>query len=336
MARKADLDRRAVVAGASLAVPAGRAAAATLDFGAVQARLEAAVAAGAVPWARLLVTRGGKDLYVHAVGTDLDQVDVLRSATKIATVTAVLTLVDQGKLRLEDPVMGYIPAFGAEKASVTVRHLLSMNSGLPASWRAFSDETSLAVAADVIAQAPLAAQPGARFIYGNLGLTVAGRVAEVVSGKPWDAFFQAAVAGPLGIDFTYGPLDTGRLGGGGRTNLLSYGTLLRMHLAKGMHGPRRFLSAELVEAMQHSNGSAFVNPFSVATEAHGYGMGWWFDAVKADGEARIVSDPGAWGAYPWIDWDRRYGAFLFISKSLGAGARLQRDLRPLVERTLDA
>lgn len=317
-----------------LALAAGiPAAAQPVRFAAVRERLDSAVAKGEVPWACLLLTKDGQDLCAHAAGTDLGHVDVLRSASKIATVSAVLTLVEKDALRLEDPAAKYVPAFGGDKSAVTVRQLLSMSSGLPATWRGFSDEMPLAEAALEIARAPLAAAPGERFIYGNLGLTVAGRVAEVVSGKSWDAFFAAALAQPLGMNFTYVPLSTGRLGGGGRTDLASYGKLLKMHLAGGLHQGRRILSAELVRAMQTSNGAAFRNPIS-DTEAYGYGMGWWFDAVTSGGQPRIVSDPGAWGAYPWIDRERRYGAFLFVRKTLAAGVALQRDVRPLIERAL--
>jgi CubicO group peptidase (beta-lactamase class C family) len=159
-------------------------------------------------------------------------------------------------------------------------------------------------------------------------------VEEVVSGKNWPAFFQTALADPMGLDFTYGPFETGRLGGGGRTNAASYGKLLKLHLAGGLHEGRRILSQQLVVEMQRSNGSTFRNPVP-EIDAHGYGMGWWFDAVDAQGRPRIVSDPGAWGAYPWLDRERRYAGFLFVRKALAEGARLQREVRPLIERALD-
>jgi CubicO group peptidase (beta-lactamase class C family) len=305
------------------------------DFDSVKAELQAAVQRNDVPWAALLVTRDGKDLFRHAEGVPLDHVDVLRSATKIATVTAVMTLVQSGALKLEDGASRYVPSFAGEKSEITVRHLLSMNSGLPANFREFSDDASLADAADIIARAPLAARPGERFIYGNLGLTVAGRVAEIVSGQSWDTLFEANVAQPLGMTFTYGPLETGRLAGGGRTNLASYGALLKMHLAGGQHAGKPFLRRDLVALMQASNGSAFRNPVQ-GTETYGYGMGWWFDRVDNTGRPQIISDPGAWGAYRWIDLARGYGAFLFVRKQLADGVKLQRALRPLIERAVDA
>jgi serine-type D-Ala-D-Ala carboxypeptidase/endopeptidase len=349
MSERSSLSRRSVmlVSAASLVLPAAcaqsprRNQGATAPsppaagFDAVRAELKRAVSAGDVPWASLLVTRGGRDLFVHAEGVPLDHVDVLRSATKIATVTAVMTLVQSGAVNLEDPVSRYIPAWSGDKAGVTVRHLLSMNSGLPAQAPEFRDEQTLAQAADVIARTPLRARPGERFIYGNLGLTVAGRVAEIAAGQSWDVHFAKAVAQPLGMTFAYGPLETGRLGGGGRTNLASYGALLKMHLAGGVHAGKPFLRPDLVAQMQASNGSAFRNPIP-DTEAYGYGMGWWFDRVDLSGKAEIISDPGAWGAYPWMDLTRGYAAFLFVRKQLSDGVKLQRALRPLIEQALAA
>jgi CubicO group peptidase (beta-lactamase class C family) len=310
-------------------------AAPSKDFSAVDAILAAAVKAGDVPWAAVLVTKGGADLYARAHGVPISHVDVLRSATKVATVTAVLTLVENKQLGLEDPVGQYIPAFAGDKATITIRHLLSMSSGLRSSITAFSDAALLSESVAVIAASPLAAPPGTNFIYGNLGLTVAGRVAEVVSGKSWDAFFQDVLAAPLKLDFSYVPLATGRLGGGGRTSLSSYGRLLKLHLAGGELDGVRILSPDLVAQMQVSNGAAFRNPIP-QTEAYGYGMGWWFDRLRADGSARVISDPGAWGAYPWIDRDRQYGAFVFVRQELADGVALVNKIRPLIDRAIES
>lgn len=332
-------DRRLFLSGAACAAgllqDVGPARAAPTErFSEVDAILAAAVQAGVVPWASLLVTRGGADLYAAAHGVPLNHVDVLRSATKVATVTAILTLVETHQLGLEDPVSRYLPEFTGEKAAITIRQLLSMSSGLRTSLREFSDAAPLSEAVSVIAAAPLAAAPGATFIYGNLGLTVAGRCAEIVSGKTWDRFFEDALASPLGLDFSYVPLETGRLGGGGRTSLSAYGRLLKLHLAGGVLDGVRIISPDLVARMQISNGARFANPIS-QTEARGYGMGWWFDRLRPDGSAGVISDPGAWGAYPWIDRDRMYGAFLFVRRELADGVALVNRIRPLIDRALD-
>jgi CubicO group peptidase (beta-lactamase class C family) len=300
-------------------------------------QLDMAVKETLVPWATLLVVKDGREIFTHAAGTSLDHVDVLRSATKLATVTAVMTLVENGAVALEDPVHRYITSFAGEKAEITMRHLLSMNSGLPSSVSSVSDEMTLAKAADVIGQSSLAAEIGTKFIYGNLGLTVAGRVAEVVSGKNWDVFFQEALAEPLGMEFSYGPLESLRLGGGGRTNATHYGKLLQLHLSGGIHQGKRILSHALVAEMQRSNRAVFSNPLTEwKVDVCGYGMAWWFDSMDDSGQPSIISDCGLWGAYPWLDRQRHYAALLFIRKTLTEGAALQRVIRPLVERGVDS
>ena len=74
-------------------------------------QIESAVERELVPWAVLIVLKDGQEVFAHAAGTDVDHVDVLRSATKLATVTAVMTLVENGAISLEDPVQRYVPAF---------------------------------------------------------------------------------------------------------------------------------------------------------------------------------------------------------------------------------
>lgn len=332
------ISRRQAVGGAialsAVARPTQAGAQAAGDFSPVANLLDHAVTRAVAPWAVLIVTRADGELFRHAAGTEIGHVEGLRSATKLATATAILTLVQSRRLSLEDSAARFIPSFAGEKSAITVRHLLSMSAGLPSTSALFSDESPLAEACEAIARVPTVAAPGSRFIYGNLGLTVAGRIAEIVSGMSWEAFFRVHLAEPLAIDFAYEPLRIGRVGGGGRTNAESYARLLRLHLAGGALEQRRVLSPELVASMHEPSGARFSNSVP-GMRAQGYGMGWWLDTLNTRGQALIVSCPGAWGAYPWLDRSRQYAAFLLIRSSLFVGASLQRRLRPLIEQALD-
>jgi len=320
-----------------------RTQASTPDFSGVITALRAAVADGDPPWAGLTVVTAEETLLaVMAGAASLDHVDLIASATKMPSASAIMTLVDDGALSLDDPVSRYVPSFSSDKAAITVRQCLSHTSGLPADAPALSRyDISLAEAVEEYAGLPLVAPPGTRFVYGGVSYSVAGRVAEIVSGHPWAEFFAQRIATPLGLStFTYGQTRNPRIAGGAACSLGDYATLLQLHLGLGMVNGTRVLSAEAVAEMQRDQVAARGATFSeVAAESgkkeYGYGLAWWFDELAADGTPTQISDAGLFGAIPWIDRQRGYGAFLFVRTRLTTGVRLFATLLPLIRQAID-
>jgi CubicO group peptidase (beta-lactamase class C family) len=157
----------------------------------------------------------------------------LASNTKAIISISVLQLVEKGKIRLDDPIELYIPAFGNQKVftnpkdtvnlvnrvrSVTVRDLLTHQSGIsstdeyPAFKWAFEKYhlnaglgkyyASLEEEVNQIAAMPLVHQPGERFSYG-LSTNVLGRLIEVCSGLSLDKYLKKNIFYPLGMEDTY-------------------------------------------------------------------------------------------------------------------------------------
>jgi len=144
----------------------------------------------------------------------------LASLTKpIATATAVLLLVDEGALRLDEPVCSVLPSFAErEKSGVTLRHLLTHSSGLKP-WRAFHElllekerktgERLLGTPAaresviDRTLRSGLVHEPGAAAVYGDLDFIALGAVVEAVSRQPLDEFCSERIFKPLGMHNTF-------------------------------------------------------------------------------------------------------------------------------------
>lgn len=204
--------------------------------------LDPFAAAGAIPGAVVLVADGSSVLAEAAVGhADLVQGRPMRmdtlfwvaSQTKPVTAAALMMLVDESKVRLDDPVADYLPEFGklwvrAEEDEdhlllerperpVTVRDLLCHMSGMP--FRSAMEEPSidlltLSGATRSYLMTPLAAQPGRNFLYSNMGINTIGRVIEVVSGTSYESFVTERLLRPLGMDdttFSPNPEQLGRL-----------------------------------------------------------------------------------------------------------------------------
>lgn len=177
-----------------------------------------------------LVVDKDKVLSVEAVGSaDIaarktmkpDALFWIASQSKPMTATAVMMLVDEGKIALDTPVEKYLPEFRgqmvvAEKDKdhallrnpvhpITVREVLSHMSGLPfksAVEEPTLDGLPLAAAVRSYAMTPLQTEPGAHYQYANAGINTAARIIEVVTGMKYEEFMQKRLFDPLGMKNT--------------------------------------------------------------------------------------------------------------------------------------
>lgn len=132
----------------------------------------------------------------------------IASMSKSMTATAIMLLVQDGVLALTDPVVERLPEFSMadpRHTEITIRQLLSHTSGLSL---AVNDEfalpaprTTAAVVAE-LADRRLAAAPGSRFEYHNTNYSLAARIVEVASGRPFDEFLRTRLFEPLGMHAT--------------------------------------------------------------------------------------------------------------------------------------
>ncbi len=131
----------------------------------------------------------------------------LASMTKpTATGTSLMILVDRGLVRVEDPVGKYLPEFRTgDKAAVTIRHLMTHMSGMPA--YVFADQQKAlrekhgfpctAALRAYVRSLPLASPPGEKVVYSCLNAMLCAEIIEQVSGRPLERFFAEEVAQPL-------------------------------------------------------------------------------------------------------------------------------------------
>jgi CubicO group peptidase (beta-lactamase class C family) len=149
----------------------------------------------------------------------------IASQSKSMTATALMMLVDEGKVILDDPVERYLPEFKGQmvvaerdqervvlrKAGhpIKVREILSHTSGLP--FKSPMEEPTLDLlplrdAVRSYAMCPLQFEPGTRYQYSNAGINTAGRIIEVVSDMPYEAFMDQRLFKPLQMkDTTFWP-----------------------------------------------------------------------------------------------------------------------------------
>lgn len=173
------------------------------------------IADGAAPGAALAVGRRGRLVHLQGYGVldpgvqtpvDASTVYDLASLTKvIGTTTAVMLLVDEGRLSLDDRVVDHLPGWDrgdARKGRVTVEQLLLHRAGFAPFRQWFFEIAGREAYRAALDAEPLEADPGTATVYSDLGVISLGLVVEAVAGRPLDEFLRERVFEPLGMQDT--------------------------------------------------------------------------------------------------------------------------------------
>lgn len=176
--------------------------------------LSEGIARRAFPGAVLAVGGSHGAPIVHAVGrltyepesatvTPFTRYDLASLTKVVATTASAMVLVDEGSLALDAPVSTYLPADDkAGLSGVTVRHLLTHSSGLPAWAPLFREARGNEAVVSRILQLEREYEPGTRSQYGDLAMIVMGEVVSRIAGERLDTFVTERVLRPLGMTET--------------------------------------------------------------------------------------------------------------------------------------
>jgi len=301
---------------------------ANYDFSSIDRKIQSWIDSGYYHGAGLIIAKDNQIILDKFYGNyTADSVVYIASAGKWLAAATIAAVVDEGKLSWDDPVNKWLPEFADVKGKATLRQLLSHTSGYPdyqPEGAHRDDYQTLKESVAHIVGLPADTVPSARFHYGGLAMQVAGRIAELASGKDWETLFQEKIARPLGMKNThFTPVNLGgghspMLGGGARTVLHDYAAFLNMISNNGLFNDKRVLSEVAIKEMQADQiGKAKVAEHEfverVRAELHTgiYGLGEWREELDSVGKAVLISSPSWAGAYPWIDkTTNTYGFFL--------------------------
>jgi CubicO group peptidase (beta-lactamase class C family) len=305
---------------------------------------------------------------------DADRLYVIASSSKVLSVGVLMRLADQGKLDIDAPIGNYLKDWTGNKPELEVAQLVSNSSGLvglidnptygPYLCQ-YIDSGTLADCAKAIYDADDAADrkpPDTEFHYGGGQWQLAGGIAEAIGGKPWadliretysepcglttlgytNQYTKASATGGVAAALAYPTFFDGdvkdlpvsanpSIEGGAYITAPDYGKVLLMHLRGGMCDGNRVLSEQAVTRMQQDRILEKYDGVAPDPTTEGYGLGWWIDRVHTG----VVADAGAYGAMPWIDNDREYGAFVVLQSNAGVGVNLRTAVKPVLDAVFD-
>lgn len=180
--------------------------------------LEQSTSSGQIDAAVLHITQR-KESFTHHFGTAPSDgaMFLLGSISKPINVAALMTLFDQGKFQFDDPVQKFLPQFkGAGREHVTIRHLLTHVSGLPDQVPTNNDlrkrNAPLEAFIEQTLRTPLGFKPGTQYQYSSMGILLATRIGEILSGMTMNALVDCKVFQPLGMKHSAQGLGQFKLG----------------------------------------------------------------------------------------------------------------------------
>ena len=313
-----------------------------LDLPKLEARIAQEMAAGQVPGLALAIVQGQEVRYAGGFGvTSVEEGGLpvtpqtlfrIGSVTKPLTGTMLMRLVESGKPDLDCPISEYLPWLtlgeagarerptGANGGRITLRMLLSHTSGLPTDAEHFGPRDPGGLERFVREEAPgypLLAPPGTLWAYSNVGLNIAGYLAEAVSGLPYTELMQQLLFDPLKMRrTTFDPLvamtyplaqahERNRCGdlivqhqfaentghhpaGFALSTALDLANFAILHLNQGRFREQRLLSPASIATMHRKHISL------IDDSEEGYGLTFYTDSYR--GQPR-VSHGGAISSY---------------------------------------
>jgi len=170
------------------------------------------------PGISILIAKDGEPIYKKAFGIANMELDIplktdnvfqIGSITKQFTAIAILILEEQGKLKLTDDILKYIPDYPTEGNSITIHHLLNHTSGIqnntPVGKKEAISKTDM-TSKELIGytkNATLDFKPGTNFKYSNAGYIVLGRIIEVISKQSYEDFIETTIFKKIGMSSSY-------------------------------------------------------------------------------------------------------------------------------------
>lgn len=284
-----------------------------------------------------------------------DSVYDLASASKWFSSATILRLVEADILSLENHPQDFIPWWTTDpndaRSQITLDQLLSFTSGFsvgPTLASCMGDSrTTLDACGQELYATHFEFPPGTNFYYTPAHLHIAALMAEYATGKDYNTLFQEQIAQPLELSssgFFKPSLENPRAAGGGSSTANDYARFLHALLTE------EILSAsfEIMISDHTPTGTIALtsSPVSRYSYEWHYGFGLWRECLAATWQAEcdehiVVSSPGAFGWYPWIDVNNGYYGVIAVQeryrlfnipseKSVEFGI----SLRPLIEAAL--
>ena len=292
------------------------------------------------------------------------------SISKLFTAAAIMQLVEEGEIDIDQPLQTYVPEFSVnsrfpDAGPITPRDVMTHHSGLPSDWLngmfAYGDDQEALVASEFgnlvseIKDAYVTNPPNTAFSYSNLGYALLGQAMEQVTGEEFSDYVDEAILEPMGMDsssFTLTP-DMKQLlskeylkgeeqeyiwvrdipAGSLRSNVEDMSRFMMMVFGDGEVGGQRILRAETVAEMLSPQNSDVPLDFDAR-----WGLGWWLLSLGLDYAGKTAwhsGGEGMWNSLLVTLPEHKLGVVVLSNSGEAGGAIIYQIATTILEQALE-
>lgn len=266
----------------------------------------------------VLLYKNGKLLYKKEMGESKANIPVaVGSTSKWLTIALLMTLVDQGKLSLDDKVSTYLPIFKTYgKAYITIRQCLTHFTGLASAGLGnirLGHYASLEEEVNDLVKREIKTNPGTEFVYTDAGFEIVGRVLEVITKKPFDRLIKETLFRPLSMQrSTFTSEHAVEPAEGALCTPAELLNFTAMILGKGVFNGKRILSEQsIAEMLKTAVPPAQIKAFPQGVDGYNYALGAW----KPTTDDSVIVAPSLTGSWAFVDFQNQYAAVILVTKS---------------------
>ena len=303
--------------------------------------LDAPIEAGQLEGIGLLVVNERGVVFEHVAGAFSATAPVTLGAASAWPAAAVhACLRERGELDPDAPMGMFAPDLPTAWAERSATELLSHTAGVPQyPLTDVAPGLSLAQVSRDLVRTLRPTRPGERFEVSAVGPQIAAWWAEETTGRSWRRLFVECLGWPLSLDtaeWGHAVLGTSAFidaAAGLSLSLQDYGAFLSMLLADGRYAGVRNLRARSLAWLEAERvGDRPIEGAVEVDDSVGYALGAWCERLDASGRCGALSAPGALGAYPWIDRERRIAGVLLTLDGRARTSEFARATRRLAEQ----
>ncbi len=272
----------------------------------------------------VVINKNGKNVFSkETIDFKLKSAAPIGDCSKWLTTALTLIYVDEGKIKLDDPISKYIPIFEKYmKGYITIRHCLSQTSGIESEaqgvlkitqkskFETLEEEVNYYASKKAIVD-----NPGTYFTYGGIGSNIVARVLEVITNKTFDRIAIEKLFRPLGMKTASFYSEKGAVNAsyGAMASAFDLNNFLQMILNNGMFNGKKVLSENSISEIKKTQFPTIKTRFTPNDiKGYDYAMGTWKKSDADPNKISMLLSPSFTGSWMWIDLEKKYTGVIIL------------------------
>jgi len=272
----------------------------------------------------IVINKNGKNAFLkETIDFKLKSAAPIGDCSKWLTTALTLIYVDEGKIKLDDPISKYMPIFEKYmKGFITIRHCLSQTSGIEteaqgvlkitqkSKFESLEEEVNYYASKKAIAD-----NPGTYFTYGGIGANIVARVLEIVTNKTFDRIAVEKLFRPLGMKTASFYSEKGAVNAsyGAVASAFDLNNFLQMILNNGIFNGKKVLSENSISEIKKTHFPNIKTRFTPdEMKNYDYALGTWKKSDADPNKISMLLSPSFTGSWIWIDLEKKYTGVVLL------------------------